>query len=474
MLRRLLSIAIVASIIFAMVALTTTSIKAESDPLVIIQISPGANETTSNSTPTIYATYYSGADINPDNVKMFVDGVDVSDWDGITTKTPAKITYNTPKIYEMKDGNHTIKVAIQDNAGIVLTKTWTIHVDSTIKTSSTTAINVQEIMIYIIIIAGIAGAMFGGYYIYLRKRKRFTLKKYFIKNPVKRGYLIILVPVIVAIVFVMFGLLFVSGESKSNPFGPEYVLIIALFIGVGPFAIDSVLEKKRITNYEKAFSQFLFELADAIRGGIDPAKAVIEFAKVDKGIMKKHLKAASDGIRIGRPFEDMIMVMVDQMGSPLIKRYASLIGESSKIGGDIAVVIHRAAKDMDDLLKIEEERRRNLMMQATTIYISFGVLIIVIYQLVDIYPTLGNGIGGGLSGLGQSGLKTDTATAVASTKMSFLTLKQRFFHLALINSLGAGLLIGTFTEGKVKMGLIHALIMIVATTVFFSIMIFPR
>jgi hypothetical protein len=74
--------------------------------------------------------------------------------------------------------------------------------------------------------------------------------------------------------------------------------------------------------------------------------------------------------------------------------------------------------------------------------------------------------------MGQKGLST-SSTAAVSTKMTFITLKRRFFHLALINSIGAGLLIGTFTEGKVKMGLIHALIMIAASTLIFMIMIFP-
>ena len=467
-----ISIIVVALILLAMFATIPPISMAQSDPPVIIQITPGANETVSNSTPVISATYFSETNINPNNVKMFVDKIDVSNFEEITTITSTKITYVTPKIFKMGDGNHTVKLTIQDDEGNKVTREWTFIVDSSAKSNQGMAFNIQEVMTYVIIITAMAGAMGGAYYLYLRKRKRFTIKKYFIQNPLKRGYLIIYIPIIAAIVFVMVGLLIVSNDMKTNPFGPEYVLIIAFFIGFGPFAIDSVMEKKRVTNYEKAFSQFLFELADAIRGGIDPAKAVIEFSKVDKGIMKKHLKAASDGIRIGRPFEEMVMVMVDQMDSPLIKRYASLIGEASKIGGDIAVVIHRAAKDLDDLIKIEEERRRNLMMQATTIYISFGVLIIVIYQLVDIYPTLGNGIGGGLSGL--SGGVTTTTTAVSSTKMSFLTLKQRFFHLSLINSIGAGLLIGTFTEGKVKMGLIHAMIMITATTVFFSFLIFPR
>jgi Flp pilus assembly protein TadB len=244
-----------------------------------------------------------------------------------------------------------------------------------------------------------------------------------------------------------------------------------MFIALVPYAIDSQREKKRLNSYERAFSQFLFELADAIRGGIDPAKAVIEFASVDRSLMKKHLKVAADGIKLGRPFEEMLGVMVDPMKSKLIKRYASLIGESSKIGGDISVVIHRAAQDMDELIEIEEERRRQLMMQAATIYIAFGVLLIVVWQLTTIYPSLGTI---DFSALGTAGLPTDGNQASSSPeRMSLTTMEQRFFEVVLLVGISSGIIIGVLIYGQPKMGLIHALVMSLAAAVFFAIMVFP-
>jgi hypothetical protein len=56
--------------------------------------------------------------------------------------------------------------------------------------------------------------------------------------------------------------------------------------------------------------------------------------------------------------------------------------------------------------------------------------------------------------------------------MSFTTLKIRFFHLVLINSVGAGCLIGIFSDGKLKFGLLHAMVMVAASTVFFALLVF--
>ena len=152
----------------------------------------------------------------------------------------------------------------------------------------------------------------------------------------------------------------------------------------------------------------------------------------------------------------------------MITRYASIIGEASNVGGQISTIIYRAAKDMDDSIKIEAERARQLTAQATTIYIAFGILMAIVYQLISIYPSLGTMdmslmAGGGL-GAGGGGSTIN--------RMSFETLKERFFHLILVNSLGAGLLIGLFTNGKLKFGLVHSIVMISAATVFFILMVF--
>ncbi len=48
---------------------------------------------------------------------------------------------------------------------------------------------------------------------------------------------------------------------------PEYVFIAGFFIAVTAFAIDAYYEKRQMRAYERAFAQFLFEMADAMSGG---------------------------------------------------------------------------------------------------------------------------------------------------------------------------------------------------------------
>ena len=213
-------------------------------------------------------------------------------------------------------------------------------------------------------------------------------------------------------------------------------------------------------------------MADAMRGGIDPSKAIIEMSKNDTSILKKHLKIAANGLEMGRPFEEMIEAMVKPIDSKLIKRYASLIGETAKIGGEIAQVVHRAAKDMDDLIKIDQDRGRSLSIQGTTIYISFGVLVVIVYLLISIYPSLGSADFGSIfSGFGSTSASSSTSSSAnAVAPMTLVTLEQRFLDLTIITGLGSGIIIGLFTNGKAKYGLIHGLGMMLGGVIFLIIM----
>jgi flagellar protein FlaJ len=220
---------------------------------------------------------------------------------------------------------------------------------------------------------------------------------------------------------------------------------------------------------ERAFSQLLFEMADAMRGGIDPAKAIVEISTTDTGVLKDRLRIAAKNIKAGRPFEEVMETLGASTKSDIVKRYTSLVTESAKVGGEVSIVLHRSAKDMDDIIRVRAEKRRQLSMQIFTIYLAFAVLAAILYMLIDLYPQL---MKLDLSILFNFNLNAAVAEQGSDlNRMGVVDLKRRFFHLILINSLGSGMLIGKLMDGKIKYGLIHSLILILATAVFFYFLV---
>jgi len=443
-----------------------------SGPLVFTVVSPLPNSTVATTTPTIAATFSdSVAPLDPSSVSVFVDGINVTATDLVVVKGNS-ITYAVPSILKLPVGLNNASISASDldhHTGSIF---WSFTVQPVGPGSANPLAGLKPttILLYIGVAAALAGAVVGGYILFLKMTTRFTLRRYFATHPVQTTYLVLYLPLVVAFVALLVGLSYVFSTPGLPSNVVDYIIIVVTFIALTPWGIDARQEMHKIRAFERAFAQFLFEMADAMRGGIDPAKALVELSKTHTNILAKNLRIAADSVRLGRPFASILREMVAPMRSALISRYAGLIADASSIGGETATVVYRAAKDMDDFVKIEEEREKQLMLPVAVIYIAFAVLMAVLFALLYIAPTLGT-LNVSFLGIGNP-LNPGSGGATTIPKLSFATLKERFFELMLINGLGTGAIIGAFTEGRARYGILHSLGLVAATAIAF-IVLFP-
>jgi pilus assembly protein TadC len=446
--------------------------RAADGPITFGGETPGPGAAIGSTTPTISVSYSDHVSTIPtSNVFVRVDNIDVTNFSE-TTITSSQVTYATPSILPLKNGLHNVTVVVTDLIGNTATAHWNFTVNTNITTPVSgplAGVSPLTLLFYTGIVAALAGGAVGGYILFLKQTTRFTFRRYFATHEVEAKYYTLYIPLGAAFVFVLFGLSFVYSNPSWPSNSVDYVFIIAIFIALTAFGIDARREMLRIRAFERAFAQFLFELADAMRGGLDPARSIVELAKTYTNILAKPLKVASDGIRLGRPLDAVLNDMVRPMRSPLIRRYAGLIAEATAAGGETALVVYRAAKDMDDFVKIEEEREKQLMLPVAVIYIAFSVLMAVLFALLFIAPELGTL---NISFIGLGTLPTSASPTSSAPHLAFSTLKERFFELMIINALGTGAIIGAFTEGRARYGILHSLALVAATAIAFAI-VFP-
>jgi pilus assembly protein TadC len=445
--------------------------RASGGPITFSGETPGPGGVASSTTPTIKDSFSDSVSTVPSsNVFIFVDGINVTSFDG-TTVTSSSVAYVPPSILPLKNGLHNVSVEVSDSAGNTAQDKWNFTVNTNAATASNplTGIKPLTVLFYVGIVAAICGAAVGGYILFLKQTTRFTFRRYFATHRVEKQYYTIYLPVAAAFLFVLFGLAVVYSNPGWPSNSPDFVFIIAIFIGLTAFGVDARREMLRIRAYERAFAQFLFELADAMRGGLDPAKSIVELAKTHTNILGRHLRIASDGIQLGRSLDAVLTDMVEPMQSPLIRRYAGLIADATAAGGETALVVYRAAKDMDDFVKIEEEREKQLLLPVAVIYIAFAVLMAVLFALLYIAPSLGS-LNISIVGIGK--LPSSASSATSVPRLSIASLHERFFELMLINALGTGAIIGAFTEGRARYGILHSLGLVAATAIAFAIL-FP-
>lgn len=425
-------------------------------------VTPQPNTVVTTDQPTIKVTYSSDVEIPPNWVILTIDGHVIGF--GIT-QTTTSLTFVPIKEYHLINGIHNVTVSLTDNNQKTANVTWSFTVNAT--TAVIPPINPLVIITYVLIGSLIFVVAFAIVILYLKATRKFTFKKYFARHPVKNEVKYIYIPVIIGFFVTIFTLLVVVSIPHKPSYAIEYVLIAGFFIGITPYTVFSQRERRRTAKYERAFAQFLFEMADSIRGGLDPLKAITELATTHTGVLKPALKKASENIKMGRPFEEVMNNLSKNINSDLVRRYATLIGDTSKVGGEIGIVIYRAAKDMDDFIKISQERRRQLSGQTFVLYIGFGVVLAIIYLLINIFPSMGSINISLLSSTSVTNIKNQAVVSRITEDL----MKQRFFHMMLIFSVGTGTVIGSFVDGKFQYGLIHSIILTAATAVFFGLFI---
>jgi flagellar protein FlaJ len=426
-------------------------------------VQPADHSQVATLTPTIRATFALRENHPSDVVVRFMlDGNDTSELfrsDGSVNETG--LEYTVTSLFVLKDGPHNVSVTV-NSAGKAHTATWGFVVDLS-PPPKQGAIRPETIVEAGLVLLGLIALSAAGLGAYLWRFKDYSWLKFRIRFPRQRQILPVYGSVYLSALATLLAILWLLQGHHPPRFTTEYLIVAAILIGLGPYAVDVKRRHVSKVRTERAFAQLLFELADALRGGIDPMKAIIELSKEGSGPLAQPLKVAADGLRLGRPFEQVMVTMTKPLDSSLVSRYAALVAEAAKVGGEISSVVHRAARDLDELVKINEERGRLMLTPVMTMYIAFGVLLWMVKSLMDFAPDLLN------TDFAKSGLFGSDGAKVP--RMSLPELQQRFLHLMLIASLGTGLLVGSFVEGKLRHGLLHSFAMILCAALFFRFLV---
>lgn len=430
----------------------------------IIVYHPAPGDVTPSQTPLVSVGFdppiREGCDTDTGYcAKLIINGDDVLAWyGGGAFSSSSRIDVQVVSYFALREGHQELTAVYTDTQGDEHRSSWNFTVDPSYRPERAGGVGLIQIVIWSSVLFGTAVVGLAVTFLYLRGARGMTLEKIYARYPIRREVFTIYLPVALGIAGALLALAILPPRFTGNPFLVEQVLVAGAVVGLGPLALDANRSIRRRLRSEEAFAQFLFEMADSLRGGIDPIKTMKEMARTQRGLLRGPLRAASDQLRMGKPFEQALATLARRLDSPLVERYSGLLAEAATVGGDIAPVVYRAAKDMDELVKLELERTRQMKTPVMTMYIAFGVLVMMVASMLDFAPSLGSIDVSAMMG-GEGGRSVP--------KMPPDALEGRFMHLVLLNAAGAGLLVGSFTQGKLRFGLVHALLLLVVSAAVF-------
>lgn len=236
------------------------------------------------------------------------------------------------------------------------------------------------------------------------------------------------------------------------------LLVVAISIGWLQFWYDFFKELNRQKELEVKFLEFVRSLVGSVKSGIPIPKAILQVADDDYGALTPYVKKLSNQIGWGIPVQEALVNFSNSTYNDVIKRSISIVIEAERSGGDIGNVLESISTSVVNVKKIKEERKAGVYSQIVQGYIVFFIFIAIMLVLqLKLLPQLtglsgsfslgGLDLFGGIIGMGEQ-----------------VNLDRIFFSLILIQGFFAGIMVGKFSEGTLKQGLLHSLILMTSAT----------
>jgi flagellar protein FlaJ len=268
---------------------------------------------------------------------------------------------------------------------------------------------------------------------------------------------------ILAAVFLVFTVL---TQLEYMPWHKKYMtdfLVLTFLFGGGPYGLFFNRDLKRIEALDAKFPELLRDIADSARAGMTLPKALVNAARGKYGALTDELRMMAHQVQWGVAFGDALQRFSDRTRTPLIERTVSLVQQAERAGGNVVDVLTAASADAREIHQILRERQEQMKVYNIVVYIAFFVFMVVVIVLTAQFippfaETVSQASGQQVGGLQFKPFDPE----------DFNTL---FFHAAIIQSIGGGLVGGVFTRGHPVAGFVHIAAMMITAWFAFRVLV---
>ncbi|MDD1776422.1 MAG: type II secretion system F family protein [Candidatus Methanomethylicus sp.] len=241
----------------------------------------------------------------------------------------------------------------------------------------------------------------------------------------------------------------------SNSRLADYLILIAIVVGITPLAILSIMENRWKAGIERRIPELLEDIAEGQLTGLTFLRAIEASAMKDHGPVTIELRRILAHVKIGGTIEEGFEDFANRVQSRMVKRASGIMVETTKSGGDVAKIIRSLASYLRQVESINDERKATMKTYIVIVYIAFGVFMATVVILLNqfFYPMLQMG------------------SAIFKAQGDYLTYRRIFFYMALLQALFSGLVAGKLGEGFMAAGFKHSIVMMLMSLVIFILII---
>jgi len=269
---------------------------------------------------------------------------------------------------------------------------------------------------------------------------------------------------------VVIGLASVSGFVTVSPAGfDESPLSTTFWLAAGPFLVMAVplsllheTKRRREQQIASRFPDTLNILSSANQMGIRLTEALDLVSRWSEGILARELRKVRNDIKWNHDVRRALLSFANRLSVPQVTRTMKLIAEGSQSSGDLSKILSIAAEDTRNRYKLEEQRRRAMGAYIAIVVIGFLVYLAVVVMIDVSYLTP-------IGRLTAETAESQTPGAVLNvTAVPVEAYRTVFFHSALIQGFGSGLLAGKLADNDMLSGLKYSIGLVTLTLAVFA------
>jgi len=250
----------------------------------------------------------------------------------------------------------------------------------------------------------------------------------------------------------------------ESPFVTTTLLVVVPFLVVAvPLSAFHEYERHRKRSVSRRLPDALDVLASANQMGIQLTAGLGLVARNLSGSFAEELRMVRNDIEWNGDIRRALLSLAGRLEVPQLTRTCKIVAEGSRSTGDLHRVLGTAAEDTRHRYRLERDRRQKLNSYVAIVVVGFLVYlaVIVIIDQSFLGPVVTQ-----VSGANGAGTGVDNPVQLSRSSVDLYHAV--FFHSALVQAVGTGLITGKLTSDRVLSGLKYSVALVVVSLAVFA------
>ena len=298
----------------------------------------------------------------------------------------------------------------------------------------------------------------------VKSERNYNLKRYYKEN--KKPLQVLLSSfVLVGLFYIAINILSFYGYLHPDIYLYFDYIFLAVLLIIGPIGIYNYTQIKKKKQIQESLPEFLVEIGDSLSTGMTIFEAIKVAEKGHYGRLESKIKKMKTQLSWNISVKDVFNDFATKMKSAIIHRIIITINRGLIMGGSTPKVFKAAAKEVDQINQLEDQRKKNMSVYTIVILLCFFVFLAIILILdktvfASFYDLQANNQ---LQNLGN---------AIAGISTVDLTqLQYVLYSFVFVQSIGAGVLAGFMMDGKVSSGVRYSCILGLSSFLIFKLLL---